>query len=235
MALKGKDSYENSHQSASVPALDPRLGTVQPDRRRHAPRRHRARRRRPRRVLRRQRRRVLRLRAVGAAAGRRGVPDARPQSQRFGRRRLGALRRRHAAAGRWYCTQRLHRPGAIRPASAGRQRRRGDLASRRNLARAVDVAGHQRGRHSDTRRDATARLVRTHVVRHDPEGPPLHRCCRQLVAVLGVGRQRSARTGNHGRCLLPAARPDAHSPGTGKRRHSVRTAARSSSSFPVLE
>ena len=43
------------------------------------------------------------------------------------------------------------------------------------------------------------------------------------------------RAGDHGRCLLPAARPDAHSPGTGKRRHSVRTAARSSSSFAVLE
>ena len=110
-----------------------------------------------------------------------------------------------------------------------------DLACGRDLAGALDVAGHQRGRHRNARRNATARLVRAHVVRHDPEGPPLHRCCRQLVAVLGMGRQHSARTGNHGRCLLPAARPDAHSPGTGKRRHSVRTAARSSSSFAVLE
>ena len=49
-----------------------------------------------------------------------------------------------------------------------------------------------------------------------------------------AGSARRGR-GNHGRCLLPAARPDAHSPGTGKRRHSVRTAARSSSSFAVLE
>src|SRR5918993_1530614 len=88
-------------------------------------------------------------------------------------------------------------------------------------------------RNRNGRRDATARLIRAHVVRHDPEGPPLHRCCRQLVAVLGMGRQRSARTGDHGRRLLPSARPDAHSPGTGKRRQSVRTAARSSSSFVV--
>lgn len=184
---------------------------------------------------------------MGAARRRRGLPDARPQSQWRGRRRVGALRRRHAPAAGRQGGQRVHRTRAIRSAAARRQRRRRDLARRRHLAGAHHVGGLQCGRRRDAPGDAPARVLWAHVVRDDTQSPALHRSCGQLVALLGLGERRPPRARDHGRRLLSAAGsrgsdPDAdrplsrqwscaYRPGTGNRWHSDRTAARSSSSF----
>jgi hypothetical protein len=187
---------------------------------------------------------------MGASGRRRGIPDARPQSQRPRRRRLGALRCRHAAARGRHGAERIRRSRAIRSAIARRQRRRPDLACRRHLAGAHSVGGFQCGWCRSARRDATAGVVRAHVVRDGSQSPALHRSCGQFVALLGVGKRRASRASDHGRRLLPVAgtgrsdsntdrplpgrRTCAHSPGTGNRWHSDRTAARNCSSFAAV-
>ena len=65
-----------------------------------------------RRVLRRQRRRRARPRAVGAARRRRRLPRARPQRQWPGRRRRRVVRRRHAADARRDATRRMASSGS---------------------------------------------------------------------------------------------------------------------------